>query len=930
MIIEGTWVWSKAKQSRGKVIEVAELWGTTQLRIWLPKENVVLVHSPDEVDLIADQSEGDDFGATEGDVRFAAVLGKVASLINDDKLLAPLDSNVTPLPHQIKVLKKVLSGQHARFLLADEVGLGKTIEAGLAIKELKMRGRVQRVLVVAPKGLIPQWIVEMQERFGETFRFFEPSNFEGFREMSGEDNVWRSCDQVICSMDAVKPIESRRGWSAEQLQAYNQDRILDLSAAGWDLVIIDEAHRVAGSADTVARYAMARMLAESTPNLLLLSATPHQGKSESFHRLMKLIDKEAFPDDGCIDRNRVEPYIARTEKRNAIDHRGEPLFTPRLTSLIPVSWRGHTDQEALYEAVTGYVRGGYNQAQSDKNTSYGFLMILMQRLVTSSTAAITATLERRLNALKAPQDQLQLFTESELIDLGDLDGESQVDAVLKKQIKALKNESAEVELLYTAAKRVMARGPDAKAEALLETIYRLQQDETDPELKILIFTEFVPTQRMLAEYLEQAGFSVVCLNGSMNMKARKATQKAFSEDARIMVSTDAGGEGLNLQFCHIIINFDLGWRPMALEQRIGRVDRIGQKHVVKALNFVLEDSVEFRVREVLEAKLAVIFEEFGIDKTSDVLDSEGGAHIFDKLFVDALLQPKKIESDVESVLDVVRQEAAWNKEQLNVLGQGELDASLEDAISTQPLSDYLDIMVRSHVESGGGAYKRSSGGANVQWPGDKETKRYSYVGDVSEDVTELLTLDHPRIRKLLSSVPRVHAGDRIPSVEMDGLPGAQGGFWSLWQLRFATAQSTEQVFFPLFTNADGRSFDRTAHFIWDSLLNQPMQGQGRMAEGDSLAVFDQHQALAQQIGEPLFGRLKNKHEQNRQQRERNGRYHFEVRFKQLNQVGLPEVRQFRQRQLELEQETWRQEMQAQATIHPELNPLIILDMRAPK
>jgi hypothetical protein len=320
VIIEGTWIWSKTKQSRGKVVEVAELWGTTQLRIWLPKENVVLVHSPDEVDLIADQSGGDGFGATEGDVRFAAVLGKVASLINDDKLLAPLDSNVTPLPHQIKVLKKVLSGQHARFLLADEVGLGKTIEAGLAIKELKMRGRVQRVLVVAPKGLIPQWIVEMQERFGETFRFFEPSNFEGFREMSGEDNVWRSCDQVICSMDAVKPIESRRGWSAEKLQVYNQDRILDLSAAGWDLVIIDEAHRVAGSADTVARHAMARMLAESTPNLLLLSATPHQGKSESFNRLMKLIDKDAFPDDGCVDRKRVSltSHALRNEMQSII------------------------------------------------------------------------------------------------------------------------------------------------------------------------------------------------------------------------------------------------------------------------------------------------------------------------------------------------------------------------------------------------------------------------------------------------------------------------------------------------------------------------------------------------------------------------------------------------------------------------------------
>lgn len=926
-INEGTWIWSKTQQSRGKVIEVAELWGTTQLRVWLPKDDLVRIHSLDEVDLCADQSSPQHQGSSVEEIRFAAVLGKVASLINDDKLLAPLDSNVTPLPHQIQVLKKVLTGERARFLLADEVGLGKTIEAGLAIKELKMRGRVQRVLVVAPKGLIPQWIVEMQERFGETFRFFEPSNFEGFREMSGEDNVWRSYDQVICSMDAVKPIESRRGWSAEKLQAYNQDRILDLSAAGWDLVIIDEAHRVAGSADTVARHAMARMLAESTPNLLLLSATPHQGKSESFNRLMKLLDKEAFPDDGTVDHKRVEPFIARTEKRNAVDHRGEPLFAPRLTSLIPVSWRGHTDQEELYEAVTEYVREGYNQAMSDKNTSYGFLMILMQRLVTSSTAAIAATLKRRIEALKAPQAQMQLFSEAELIDIGNLDGESQVDIVLKQQIKALKNESAEVELLYTAAKRVMARGPDAKAEALLDTIYRLQQDEADPELKVLIFTEFVPTQAMLAEYLEQSGFSVVCLNGSMNMNERKATQKSFSEGARIMISTDAGGEGLNLQFCHIVINFDLGWRPMALEQRIGRVDRIGQKHVVKALNFVLEDSVEYRVREVLEAKLAIIFEEFGIDKTSDVLDSEGGAHIFDKLFVDALLEPKKIEAEVDAVVNVVKQEAAWTKDQLNVLGKGDLDASIEDAISTQPLSDYLDIMVRAHVESGAGSYLRTANGVDVQWPDESEASRYAYVGDPDVSGAELLTLDHPKIRKLLAAVPRVHEGDRIPIVELGGLPGGQGGFWSLWQLRFATSQSTLQAFFPIFSNADGRSFHRTAHSIWDSLLNQPLQLQGMRDHEASLDVFGLHRGLAQETGEPLFRRLKATHEQTIQQRERNGRYHFEVRFKQLNQIGLPEVRQFRQRQLELEQETWRQDIQSQAIIRPELNPLIILEMK---
>lgn len=924
MMKEGTWVWSKTRQTRGKVIEVASLWGTTQLRLWLPKEAIVLLHRLEEVDEAIPVMAGSDEAVSTAHLRYAAVLGKLATLIHDDKLLAPLDSAVTPLPHQIKALKKLLSRPRVRFLLADEVGLGKTIEAGLAIKELKMRGRVKRILVIAPKGLIPQWIVEMQERFGETFRFFEPSAFEGYRQMTGTENAWKSYDRVICSMDAVKPLEARRGWTAEQVQAYNQERILDLSAADWDLVIIDESHRVAGSADTVARHAMARMVAEATPHLLLLSATPHQGKTESFQRLMRLLDPDAFADPSSVDSARVAPYVVRTEKRNATDHRGQPLFAPRITSLIPVPWGTHTDQEELYEAVTEYIREGYNKALSEKNASYGFLMVLMQRLVTSSTEAVAATLARRIEALKAPEEQLQLFSDNELQELQEQDGEAQLETVLKKQIKALKNERAEVEALYEAAKRVIARGPDAKAEALLDTIYKVQQDEADPELKVLIFTEFVPTQRMLAEFLEGSGFSVVCLNGSMNLNERKATQKAFSEAARIMISTDAGGEGLNLQFCHVIINFDLGWRPMALEQRIGRVDRIGQKHVVKALNLVLEDSVEFRVREVLESKLAIIFEEFGIDKTSDVLDSEAGAHIFDKLFVDALLEPSQVEKDVDEVVGVVRKEAAWNSEQLNVLADSEPNASLEHDVSTQPVHDYLDILVQNYAESCGGHYKQiGDSRIQVTWPGEVETQDYHFAGADNLDASQLLTLEHPRIRKLLEEPPHFHDDDKLPVFQLSGLPGSKAGYWSLWMLRFTTNETRLQEFFPVFTNMEGRPFERSAQVIWDSLLNQELHPRQQAAPASTQSIIEAHRSIAEKAGEPLFRKMEERHQQQQTEYLRNREHYFEVRFKQLNQIGLPEVRRFRQRQLELEQESWRQEFNTSRSSLPELVPVIL-------
>jgi SNF2 family DNA or RNA helicase len=216
------------------------------------------------------------------------------------------------------------------------------------------------------------------------------------------------------------------------------------------------------------------------------------------------------------------------------------------------------------------------------------------------------------------------------------------------QANGLELEKSEVETLLALARSTEAAGTDAKAESLLELIYKLQQEEGDPALKVLVFTEFVPTQAMLADYLESRGFAVATLNGSMDMEARTRTLQQFAKDARVLISTDAGGEGLNLQFCHVIVNFDMPWNPMRIEQRIGRVDRIGQKHVVRALNFVLEDTVEHRVRQVLEEKLAVIAEEFGVDKAADVMDSAEVEPMFDELFVQSLQHPEAIEQKADS------------------------------------------------------------------------------------------------------------------------------------------------------------------------------------------------------------------------------------------------------------------------------------------
>jgi len=280
---------------------------------------------------------------------------------------------------------------------------------------------------------------------------------------------------VVCPVDSVKPLERRRGWSRDRIEKHNQERIGDLIAAGWDLIIVDEAHRLGGSTDTVARYKLGKALSDAAPYLLLLSATPHQGKTESFHRLMSLLDADAFPDIGSIKQENVAPFVIRTEKRRAIDDQGKPLFLPRTTRLIPVTWEErHSLQEKLYEAVTEYVREGYNQAMRENRQYLGFLMILMQRLVTSSTRAIAAALERRLEALKSTS--LSFDDNNDAVDdLEDEDGQQQLEELLAARIAGLQNERDEVKLLLETARRCEAQGPDARAEALLNVLYRTQK-----------------------------------------------------------------------------------------------------------------------------------------------------------------------------------------------------------------------------------------------------------------------------------------------------------------------------------------------------------------------------------------------------------------------------------------------------------------------
>ena len=917
----GEWCWHDRHAAPCRVVDREEIWGETTYRIWLPGKDAVVRARASELKAL------DSVQPTVEHILHTAAAAKLLDALEDNLLLAPIQSSVVPLPHQLYALNRAMSRDRIRYLLADEVGLGKTIEAGLILRELKLRGMAKRILVVAPKGLVRQWQAEMRLHFGEQFQFIEPAELSAFRQWrNDEENLWRLHDQVICSLDSVKPLEGRRGWSLEQLTTYNRERFEDLISASWDLVIIDEAHRMGGSTDQVARYKLGAALAEAAPYLLFFSSKAHQGKRDHLHLLLQLIDRDSFPDESSVTSDRVRPFVVRTEKRLAIDAEGKPLFKPRMTRLQPVAWQDrHAAQQKLYEAVTDYVRHGYNQAMAAKQRHIGFLMILMQRLVTSSTAAIRTTLEKRQALLDQPQLQPSLFDTADVDEWADLDGQSQVDLAI--QTKGWEMEKAEVDTLLDLARSTEAQGTDAKAEALLELIYKLQQEENDPELKVLVFTEFVPTQAMLAEFLESRGFSVATLNGSMDLEARARAQGTFSRDVRILVSTDAGGEGLNLQFCHVIVNFDMPWNPMRVEQRIGRVDRIGQPHIVRAINFVLEDTVEHRVREVLEAKLAIIAEEFGVDKASDVMDSVETEPLFDELFIQGLQNPDAIESECDTVVSQLRSTIAEGRKSSELLSDGhELDADDARKWRDHPAQFWLERAITNGLPARGGLAVKEGEAWRVRWPDGSESASVCFDARTAAERpdAEWVTLEDRRARAVISDLPRCVSGQPLPIVRVAGLPEAVRGVWSLWEISLSADDFSRRRFLSVFVNDEGRTFLPTAKRVWDLLLTEHVERVGAVAAGDADGGFDRSRNAALAQGERMFTNLVEEHRARvREERER-AKFAYDARYQAIGRVGLQTVRDYRRKRLRSDHDARMAQLDAAEEYTPDLHAVLLL------
>jgi SNF2 family DNA or RNA helicase len=543
-----------------------------------------------------------------------------------DPLLAVHTSLVDPLPHQITaVYDEMLPRQPLRFLLADDPGAGKTIMTGLLIKELIARGDLKRCLIVSPGSLVEQWQDELDSRFHIPFEIMTNDKLEAART----GNYFHENPLVICRLDKLSRDES--------VQA-------KLEQTDWDLIVCDEAHKLSATyfgneIKYTKRYRLGQLLAGLTRHFLLLTATPHNGKEADFQLFMALLDGDRFEGkfrDGVHSVD-TSDMMRRLVKEQLLTFEGTPLFPERIAYTVTYAF---SDAEAdLYRRVTSYVREEFNRAEALENEgrkgTVGFALTILQRRLASSPEAIYQSLKRRRERLEKRLREEQLLKRGEdvRIDLGagvpslnpdDIeDIEDAPDAEVEEAEERILDQAtaartiaelrAEIELLADLerlALRVRQSGTDRKWDELSKLLQNNAEmfDAHGHRRKLVLFTEHRDTLNYLCERIRALigrPEAVVTIHGGIGREDRRKAQEAFKHDkeVEILVATDAAGEGINLQRAHLMVNYDLPWNPNRLEQRFGRIHRIGQTEVCHLWNLVAKDSREGEVYHRLLDKL---------------------------------------------------------------------------------------------------------------------------------------------------------------------------------------------------------------------------------------------------------------------------------------------------------------------------------------
>ncbi|MHB1167665.1 MAG: helicase-related protein [Longimicrobiales bacterium] len=602
-----------------------------------------------------------------------------------DPMLAVHTSLVHPLPHQITaVYSEMLPRQPLRFLLADDPGSGKTIMAGLLIKELMIRGDLRRCMIICPGMLVEQWQDELDNRFGLPFEIMTNDKLEAART----GNWLGENDLVICRLDKL---------------SRDEDLQEKLKRTDWDLVVVDEAHKMSASyfgseAKYTKRYHLGRLASGLTRHFLLMTATPHNGKEEDFQLFLALLDGDRFEGkfrDGVhvVDASDI---MRRMVKEQLVKFDGKPLFPERRA--YTVSYELSDAEAALYKQVTDYVREEFNRAEALENDgrkgTVGFALTILQRRLASSPDAIYHSLRRRRGRLEKRLREVQVLrrgasasaqlnfglprlTDEDLDDLEDLPGdeleeteEQFVDeATAARTVDELAAEIAILHGLETLAQEVRRSGRDRKWEELsrllqTDAMFTAQRHRR----KLIIFTEHRDTLNYLTERIRTLlgrQEAVVTIHGGMGREDRKKAETEFlnDPDVEILIATDAAGEGINLQRAHLMVNYDLPWNPNRLEQRFGRIHRIGQTEVCHLWNLVAEETREGDVFRRLFEKLEVEREALG-GAVFDVLGNVLRGRELRNLLVEAIRygdQPE-VRARLDQVLD-----SALDHEQLRQL-----------------------------------------------------------------------------------------------------------------------------------------------------------------------------------------------------------------------------------------------------------------------
>ena len=550
--------------------------------------------------------------------------------------------DIDPLPHQLDVARKVVTSPQARWLIADDVGLGKTIEVGLILHALSQRNRCRRVLIVCPSSLTKQWKDEMRAKFGRAFEIYH----RDFRPEYADEMRLR--ENIIISLDLAK----------------RDEHLARLFEAGfWDVIVFDEAHRLGRSetGEQTERYALAHKLRDRTHSLLLLTATPHQGKTRRFGALLELVRPDLLPEIRTLEMNPevVGDIIIRNRKTRVTDAEGKLIFRGHdtLRHMVVPSPEMREADKALRKYLSDGYRASVDARDRRVGRAIGFVMTTYRKLASSSVAAIERALERRLARLR----DIDAISVMAMPSEEDIEGDDDLaEAGPIGEVGAFfADEASEVQAVLKLVR--IARRSDAKLQTFLSDVVSplLAKEES-----LLVFSEYRATQAYLADAISQAcpGVKVTTINGSMPLDEKIKNVRAFnSREAQVLVSTEAGGEGLNLQeACHIMVNYDLPWNPARLVQRIGRLYRYGQSRRVQVINLQSDDGFDNSAISLLLDRVSTIAEDMAsvAGEMKDALAAEVLGELMANIDMESILEratSMKMDQTEEEIAEAIRE-----------------------------------------------------------------------------------------------------------------------------------------------------------------------------------------------------------------------------------------------------------------------------------